>query len=649
MPKHTRKRQKLSASTSESKEGQQNMLEALIDDANKDEEERRLENLLFGTTFNAKDKGKGKSSVWKDDEDGEESEEEVGGREMENLLDGDLFFIDSGENASNIPTFSNSDQSEPESESDEEDNASPSQKPKLKSGKAPAWHDPSDPTTVSLSSSKRLRKLRNAPDEDELAGREYERRLRRQFEKINPEPEWARKARAKGKKVKATRDDQDDHVSEEEQEIDMQTLLNSTSGILSRPSKSAILPAGTINIERLRDANISSQGSGGCGDIKSLAFHPSDRVPVLAVGSEDRRVRVYNIDGHTSPLLTTLHIPSLPLSSQSSVQFHPGGTHILLTGSRPYFFTYDLQSGMLIGGANGSGSGKSSLWGTRFGISLGDDPSTRVEARKRSRDNLVGSSGSNTSSGGLEISSFSPDGSVLAVAGRGGYVHLLDWSQSSSSGGIGSGQVVGSLKCSGTGGGVRGIWWVPSSASSEPVLGSGAIPSSRQHLAVLTGDSEIYLWDVVERRCAAKWRDEGGFRGSGRVLAGSSNSSGRAWMGVGSNTGLVNIYDSSTFFSSTSTTASRPKPMKTLEHLTTPISSMRFNHDSQLLAVASREKKDAMKLYHLPSLTSYSNFPTSSTPLGHVSSIAFSPRSEYLAVGNKRGRVLLWSLRGYCA
>jgi U3 small nucleolar RNA-associated protein 18 len=52
--------------------------------------------------------------------------------------------------------------------------------------------------------------------------------------------------------------------------------------------------------------------------------------------------------------------------------------------------------------------------------------------------------------------------------------------------------------------------------------------------------------------------------------------------------------------------------------------------------------------YHLPSLTAFSNFPTSSTPLGHVSSIAFSARSEYLAVGNKRGRVLLWSLRDYC-
>ncbi len=45
---------------------------------------------------------------------------------------------------------------------------------------------------------------------------------------------------------------------------------------------------------------------------------------------------------------------------------------------------------------------------------------------------------------------------------------------------------------------------------------------SREYLTVLTGDSEVYLWDVAERRrCVRRWKDEGGFRGAGRVLAGS--------------------------------------------------------------------------------------------------------------------------------
>jgi U3 small nucleolar RNA-associated protein 18 len=52
---------------------------------------------------------------------------------------------------------------------------------------------------------------------------------------------------------------------------------------------------------------------------------------------------------------------------------------------------------------------------------------------------------------------------------------------------------------------------------------------------------------------------------------------------------------------------------------------------------------------HMPSLTAFSNWPTSSTPLGHVTSVDFSPGSEYVAIGNTRGRVLLYHLKDYDA
>ena len=50
---------------------------------------------------------------------------------------------------------------------------------------------------------------------------------------------------------------------------------------------------------------------------------------------------------------------------------------------------------------------------------------------------------------------------------------------------------------------------------------------------------------------------------------------------------------------------------------------------------------------HMPSLTAFSNWPTSSTPLGHVTSVDFSSGSEYVAIGNTRGRVLLYHLKDY--
>lgn len=111
-----------------------------------------------------------------------------------------------------------------------------------------------------------------------------------------------------------------------------------------------------------------------------------------------------------------------------------------------------------------------------------------------------------------------------------------------------------------------------------------------------------------------------------------------------------------------------PKPLKAIANLTTSISTLRFNHDSQLLAIASNTKKDQMRMVsyavlcglvvnskryapqiHLPSLTAFSNWPTSSTPLGHVTSIDFSAGSEYVAIGNNRGRVLLYHLRDFSA
>lgn len=50
---------------------------------------------------------------------------------------------------------------------------------------------------------------------------------------------------------------------------------------------------------------------------------------------------------------------------------------------------------------------------------------------------------------------------------------------------------------------------------------------------------------------------------------------------------------------------------------------------------------------HVPSMTIFQNWPTSKSPLHYVHSAAFSPHSGYLAIGNARGRVLLYRLHHY--
>ncbi len=170
-----------------------------------------------------------------------------------------------------------------EESGEEEDHAKSKSLPsksqqKLKTGRA-AWADPADePLTVSLANSyPRLRKLRDAPDEDVISLK-------------------ARKAARQRKKKDAFSGEESQESEEEEEGV--HDLVNTTTGILTegkrRTGTKVVLPPEQLSIERLRDANQSVQQS-NCGRVKVVAFHPSEQVPVLCVGTTDRRIRLFNV------------------------------------------------------------------------------------------------------------------------------------------------------------------------------------------------------------------------------------------------------------------------------------------------------------------------------------------------------------------
>src|SRR5882762_6630499 len=97
-----------------------------------------------------------------------------------------------------------------------------------------------------------------------------------------------------------------------------------------------------------------------------------------------------------------------------TAQFHPLGASVLLTGQRPFYYTVDLHTGAAVRSPRG-------LWG---GAAADGDR-------------------------GMEVAAFSAAGDVLAVAGRRGDVHLVDWQS-------GAGQVVGSVRANAR---VRALWW----------------------------------------------------------------------------------------------------------------------------------------------------------------------------------------------
>jgi len=154
-------------------------------------------------------------------------------------------------------------------------------------------------------------------------------------------------------------------------------------------------------------------------------------------------------------------------------------------------------------------------------------------------------------------------------------------------------------------------------------------------LATGTG-GEVLDWDMRTMRCLRRWADEGAVN-----CTAIAASPGGSFFAVGSDTGVVNIYTGESVKAAAPTA---PKPLKAIMNITIPVDHAVFNHDGQLLAISAHEKKDVLKLVHLPSCTVYANWPLPTTPLHHVESVAFSPNSGMLAIGNKRGKALLYRL-----
>lgn len=457
-----------------------------------------------------------------------------------------------------------------------------------------AWEDSDDDRLViSLAGDNRLRKLRVTEAEDLVSGREYTRRLRRQFQRLNPTPEWASSAEARpAKRRRRSSASSSSSISEDDMEVDDEDLstqplarLLQNADAVSRPlssvSKKTKLRPEVLDIQRTRDIPLTQPSA-----ITSLAFHP--QFPVLLSSGPASTIYLHHIaptaHPEPNPLLTSVHIKHTPLSSTAFLG--QDGGKIFFSGRRRYFHTWDLESGAV-------------------------QKVTRVYGHKEEQKSM-------------ERFKLSPCGRYMGLVGSsrkgGGIINILDANTT---------QWIASARMEGKGGIADFAWW-----------------SNGEGLTVAGKGGEIGEWSVSENRFVGRWHDEGAV-GTNIIALGGKHSNkelgGDRWIVVGSSSGVVNIYDRKSWVEGSM--KERPEPTRRFMQLTTPTSCLEFSPDGQLLVISSKWKKDALRLIHLPSCTVYKNWPTSNTPLGRISAVAFSKDSDMVAVANEQGKIRLWEIR----
>ncbi|KAJ5123485.1 hypothetical protein N7448_009582 [Penicillium atrosanguineum] len=568
-----------------------------------DESEKKLERMLFGDDAGFMGALKSQQeradamqlTLFSDEESGSADEGAEDEGDLDNMADADLFFLDSGD----APAPKEITALETPSDEDSE-------------GDVPAvWHDSDDERiAVSLAGQAKLRKLRVADSEDVINGTEYVRRLRRQFQRLHPTPEWANpELAAKRRKINSDDSDADSDQEmesdeeEEEEQLSMQPLAkllqNSTN--LTRIEDNARsggkrkLRQEVLDIQRLKDVGKAQPSS-----VDSLTFHP--HYPLLLSSGPASTLFLHHISPSApapNPLLTSLHIKRTPIHTSAFAP--PGGNKIFASGRRRYFHIWDLDTGKV--------------------------------------DKVNGTADRKDEQKSMERFKLSPCGRYVGLVGSsrkgGGIINVLD---------SGTAQWVAQVRIDGRGGVADFAWW-----------------SDGEGMTVASKNGEISEWDGKQRRVIARWLDAGAVGTTVLSLGGHSGRTqlgGDRWVAIGSSSGVTNVYDRrdwATAYANASAAEKEgtqagvprnPDPVRVLDQLTTPISHLVFAPDGQMLAMASRWKRDALRLVHLPSCTVYRNWPTSNTPLGRISSVAISPNSEQLAVGNEQGRVRLWEIRG---
>lgn len=203
----------------------------------------------------------------------------------------------------------------------------------------------------------------------------------------------------------------------------------------------------------------------------------------------------------------------------------------------------------------------------------------------------------------------SPCGKYIAVIARYGEIHLLYGT---------SKELICTLK-------------------QEHVATSLAFSRDSKLLFAHGVSSEVCVYDIGEQRLIHRFTDDGCINGTAITI-----NSDDQLVATASKQGVVNVYNYNEVISK-----KLPTPVKSIMNLTTAISSIKFNHSSEMLALASNEVDSAVKMAHIRSGTVFNNFPNNLSKIGKPHVVQFSPQSGFMAIGSHSKEVHLYRLKHF--
>ena len=225
------------------------------------------------------------------------------------------------------------------------------------------WHDEDDDATTIKDVVESFSKAKGKHGKKAESSENYAESLRKQFKSLVDTPKWAD---LDFSKRAAADEDSDDEFFRE------------TTDML-KGGKDEALKKGILEFVKVKDMNELTHNEGNI--IKSAEFHPGSAVGLVA--GSNGTASLFQIDGEVNPKIQTVNFENFPIKT---AHFTADGRQFMV-GSRHFghFFTYDMIAGKTMKVAWKEGDGQ----------------------------------------GSVQKFEMSPDGEVIAMLGRFGYIHFL--------------------------------------------------------------------------------------------------------------------------------------------------------------------------------------------------------------------------------